>query len=43
MTLKTILQLKHLMKGDVLDTARRIIKKVAEEIIEKLQQDMNIE
>ncbi|MBR4025964.1 MAG: VWA domain-containing protein [Lachnospiraceae bacterium] len=38
--LKTILQLKHLMKGDVLDTARRIIKKVAEEIMEKLQQEM---
>lgn len=38
--LKTILQLKHLMKGDVLDTARRIVKKVAEEIAEKLNQDI---
>lgn len=38
--LKTILQLKHLMKGDVLDTARKIVKKVAEEIMEKLQQDI---
>lgn len=37
--LKTILQLKHLMKGEVLDAARRIVKKVAEEIAEKLQQD----
>ena len=38
--LKTILQLKHLMKGEVLDTARRIVKKVAEEIAEKLNQDI---
>lgn len=38
--LKTILQLKHLMKGEVLDTARRIVKKVAEEIAEKLNQDL---
>ena len=38
--LKTILQLKHLMKGDVLDMARRIVKKVAEDIAKKLQQDI---
>ncbi len=38
--LKTILQLKHLMKGEVLDTARRIVRKVAEEIAEKLNQDI---
>lgn len=38
--LKTILQLKHLMKGEALDTARRIVKKVAEEIAEKLQKDI---
>lgn len=38
--LKTILQLKHLMKGDVLDAARRIVKKVAEEIAEKLNRDL---
>lgn len=38
--LKTILQLKHLMKGDVLDTARRIVKKVAEDIAKKLNQDI---
>lgn len=38
--LKTILQLKHLMKGDVLDAAKRIVKKVAEEIAEKLNQDI---
>lgn len=38
--LKTILQLKHLMKGEVLDTARRIVRKVAAEIEEKLNQDL---
>ena len=38
--LKTILQLKHLMKGEVLDAARRIVKKVAEEIAEKLMCDI---
>lgn len=38
--LKTILQLKHLMKGQVLETARRIVKKVAEEIAETLRQDI---
>ena len=38
--LKTILQLKHLMKGDVLDTARRIVKQVAEKKTKKLNQDI---
>lgn len=38
--LKTILQLKHLMKGQVLDTARRIVKTVAEEIAKKLEQEL---
>lgn len=38
--LKTILQLKHLMKGDVLDTARRIVKKVAEDIMRRLEQEL---
>ncbi|MCI9007583.1 MAG: VWA domain-containing protein [Lachnospiraceae bacterium] len=38
--LKTILQLKHLMKGDVLEAARRIVKKVAEDIAKKLNQDI---
>lgn len=38
--LKTILQLKHLMKGPVLDTARRIVRKVAEEIAEKLNREL---
>ncbi len=38
--LKTILQLKHLMKGEVLDAARRIVKKVAEDIAKRLNQDI---
>lgn len=38
--LKTILQLKHLMKGEVLDTARRIVRKVAQEIAEQLNRDL---
>ena len=38
--LKTILQLKHLMKGEVLETAKRIVAKVAKEISEKLEQDI---
>ena len=38
--LKTILQLKHLMRGDVLDAARRIVRKVAEEIAERLNRDI---
>lgn len=38
--LKTILQLKHLMKGDVLEEARRIVKRVADQIAEKLNQDI---
>ena len=40
--LKTILQLKHLMKGDVLDAARRIVKKVAEDIAKKLNVEQEI-
>lgn len=38
--LKTILQLKHLMKGDVLDAARRIVKKVADDITKRLEQEL---
>lgn len=38
--LKLILQLKHLMKGDVLEAARRIVRKVAAEIAEKLDQEL---
>lgn len=36
--LKTVLQLKHLMKGDVLETAKKIARAVAEELSEKLAQ-----
>lgn len=36
--LKTILQLKHLMKGEVLETAKKIARTVAEELSKKLSQ-----
>lgn len=36
--LKTVLQLKHLMKGEVLETAKKIARTVAEELSEKLAQ-----
>ena len=36
--LKTILQLKHLMKGEVLETAKKIARAVAEELSKKLAQ-----
>lgn len=35
--LKTVLQLKHLMRGEVLETAKRIAKQVAEELRQKLE------
>lgn len=38
--LKTILQFKHLMKSDVIAEAKGIIKKVVDEITEKLQTDI---
>lgn len=38
--LKSILQLKHLMKGEVLETAKRIAKQVADEIHHKLENDI---
>ena len=38
--LKTILQFKHLMKSDVIEEAKRIIKKVVDDITEKLQTDI---
>ncbi|MBR1765225.1 MAG: VWA domain-containing protein [Ruminococcus sp.] len=37
--LKTILQLKHLMKGEVLETARKIARHVADELRKKLEQN----
>lgn len=38
--LKTIMGLKHMMKGEVLQLAREIVRKVAEEITKQLEQDM---
>lgn len=38
--LKTILQFKHLMKNEVIVEAKRIIKKVVDELIEKLQTEI---
>lgn len=38
--LKVILQFKHMMESDVIDEAKRIIKKVVDEISEKLNQDI---
>ncbi len=38
--LKTVLQLKHLMKGEVLETAKKIAQKVADDLREKLENDI---
>jgi len=38
--LKTILELKHMMKGEVLTLAKEIVRKVAEEITKKLEQEI---
>ena len=38
--LKTILGLKHMMRGEVLSMARDIVRKVAAELAEKLRQDI---
>ena len=38
--LKTVLQLKHLMKGEVLETAKIIAQKVADQLREKLENDI---
>ncbi len=38
--LKTIIQLKHMMKGEVLVLARQVVKKVADELTKKLEQDV---
>ena len=40
--LKTVLELKHMMKGEVLSLAREIVRKVAEEIARKLEQEVRI-
>lgn len=38
--LKNILQMKHLMKGEILETAKEIVKKVADDITKKLESDV---
>ncbi|MDE5584596.1 MAG: VWA domain-containing protein [Ruminococcus sp.] len=38
--LKSVLQLKHLMKGEVLETAKRIARQVAEDIRKKIENDI---
>ncbi len=38
--LETVLSLKHMMKGPVLDPARRIVQKVAARLTEKMQNDI---
>lgn len=38
--LETVLSLKHMMKGPVLDTARRIVDKVVKELTEKMEQEV---
>ena len=38
--LKTIMQLKHMMKGDVLTLARQVVRKVADELTKKLEQEV---
>lgn len=38
--LKTILSMKHLMKGEVLDTAKRLVKQIVDELSKKLQKEM---
>lgn len=40
--LKTILELKSMMKGEVLAVARDIVRKVAEEITKKLEQEIRL-
>lgn len=38
--LKNILQMKHLMRGEILETAKQIVKKVADDITKKLESDV---
>lgn len=40
--LKTIMELKHMMKGEVLTLAREVVRKVAEELTKKLEQEMQL-
>ena len=38
--LETVLSLKHMMKGSVLDAARRIVRRVVEELTRRMQSDV---
>ena len=38
--LETVLSLKHMMKGPVLDTARRIVDKVVRKLMEQMEQEV---
>ncbi len=38
--LETVLSLKHMMKGSVLDAARRIVRRVMEELTRRMQSDV---
>ena len=38
--LETVLSLKHMMKGPVLDAARRLVQRVAEQLTKKMQADV---
>lgn len=38
--LKTVMQLKHMMKGEVLELARQIVQKVAKDLTKKLEQEI---
>jgi len=38
--LKTVLELKHMMHGPVLDVARQIVRKVAEELSRQMEQEL---
>jgi len=38
--LKTIMQLKHMMKGEVLEMARQVVRRVADELTKRLEQDI---
>jgi Mg-chelatase subunit ChlD len=40
--LKNIMQMKHLMKGEVLETARKIVKKVVDEITKSLENEVKL-
>ncbi|MGN1458431.1 MAG: VWA domain-containing protein [Acutalibacteraceae bacterium] len=38
--LKTILEFKHLMKNDVVDSAKKLVRKIVDELIEKMNTDI---